>query len=88
VVQQGYDIRASQRHPPVGFTGVHAPHVLAILRLDHRQGLRCPSRAASAGGTLSKCGFQFPVMAETSDSAAVFKNVELPVPQPLPTLGD
>jgi heme-degrading monooxygenase HmoA len=36
-----------------------------------------------------KCGFQFPVMAETSDSTAVFKDVDAPVPVPLATtLGD
>jgi hypothetical protein len=36
-----------------------------------------------------KCGFQFPVMAETSDSTAVFKDVDVPVPAPLAsTLGD
>ena len=35
-----------------------------------------------------KCGFQFPVMAETSDSTAVFKDVEAPVLEALATLGD
>ena len=29
-----------------------------------------------------KCGFKFPVMPETSDSTAVFKDVKLPVPEP------
>ena len=40
-----------------------------------------------------KCGFQFPVMAETSDSTAVFKDVDAPevdarTLEPLATLGD
>ena len=35
-----------------------------------------------------KCGFQFPVMAETSDSTAVFKDVDVPVLAPLATMGD
>ena len=29
-----------------------------------------------------KCGFQFPVMAETADSTAVFKDVAVPAEQP------
>jgi heme-degrading monooxygenase HmoA len=35
-----------------------------------------------------KCGFQFPVMAETSDSTAVFKDVEVPTLAPMVGAGD
>jgi heme-degrading monooxygenase HmoA len=35
-----------------------------------------------------KCGFQFPVMAETPDSTAVFKDVDVSTLAPLATLGD
>jgi heme-degrading monooxygenase HmoA len=35
-----------------------------------------------------KCGFQFPVMAETTDSTAVFKDAEAPVPELLAAAGD
>src|SRR6202167_898717 len=34
-----------------------------------------------------KCGFQFPVMAETSDSTAVVRDVDAPVPAPLAKAG-
>jgi heme-degrading monooxygenase HmoA len=35
-----------------------------------------------------QCGFKFPVMAETSDSTAVFKDVDAPVPAQLAPAGD
>ncbi len=61
---------------------------VSVLRPDHDKPYDLHQEQQALAERCPKCGFQFPVMPETSDSTAVFKDVEVPKLAPMVGAGD